>query len=817
MKTAELRKILKQNNVDFPPEAKKKELVAIFWSSSSGMELDTNQEPSKEEGLKKPRKRTKKRKVSTANKEQAQDNNSESLIHDTKSEQTESNLVSIEEPGSVIVEDLKSKSVTPVQPDSHEKSDTKLAQLLTPSKHASPSNVSKLSVSLKKRRSMLQEVDIPHSDSPSKGNLFEIESDSDDDFPSPNKKRLRADLLALASLSQKPRTLPTNKIKSMSSTPSKRPSSDGEHTLVNASDTKNRSLEIKSDLFVSEEGEEGILAESGEQETIVTAHTESKPLKSSSIRKTPSNHDMNSSKTEASQELSTYDTAPSFDKALEKLKQAIGSPSTSDDSTHGHQDEELAKYLGVDIRSVKPKVKGKRVITPRRPIYILKADLSQVSDPQTTPHLSEPVVDDLQLVDDATINMLRDDLDDDNQELSSIIDPETHYKEESRPSSVLKAISYLVLWLFIMSTVLYSYWLWQQTILVGYCGHEINRATIPKSENYPAILSDFGDYLDKNFKPHCIDCPQHARCFPNLEIACYDDFVPYAPWYYKYAPFFEPKSQRCIPDTKKAEKIEIMIDIALDLLRARNANKMCGSTSTEDLDAGISLHDLHDLLLTLKAPYITIEEFEELWERSVVELEKEPEIIVRQVTIFKSKSSSKHYTNNQVGFESSQGQSSSVINNPVAEKVSENKVFRSTSLSHLSFKCLVSNTLLSILVKFKLAVVILACITLISSVAFWKFQQSQLQNQKIETIYKEVLNKLQRQARLGRESAELPAYVGSIQLRDLILSSENNLAYKMRLWEGISRKVDRNTNVRSQLLEVHGEVMKVWQWIGSLE
>lgn len=73
-----------------------------------------------------------------------------------------------------------------------------------------------------------------------------------------------------------------------------------------------------------------------------------------------------------------------------------------------------------------------------------------------------------------------------------------------------------------------------------------------------------------------------------------------------------------------------MIDVALDLLRSKNAAIQCG-LGTDDEECGIKLEDLHDLLLSIKAPYITLEEFEELWEKSVIELEKEPDIVIRQV------------------------------------------------------------------------------------------------------------------------------------------------------------------------------------------
>ena len=102
----------------------------------------------------------------------------------------------------------------------------------------------------------------------------------------------------------------------------------------------------------------------------------------------------------------------------------------------------------------------------------------------------------------------------------------------------------------------------------------------------------------------------------------------YKPWF----DFIVPGHKKCIPDTKKAEKLEIMIDVALDLLRSKNAAIQCGQNPNDE-ESGIKLNDLHDLLLSMKAPYITIDEFEELWDRSVIELEKEPDIIVKASTI----------------------------------------------------------------------------------------------------------------------------------------------------------------------------------------
>lgn len=809
MKSAELRSILKKHKISYPAEAKKKELVSIFWNATSSQKPIQAEEPVVEGPTKK-----KVRKRRGKNKAKATADSKTVLDAEVNAKEESGSIV---EPLAVSEEAVADSSAS--VPAKISKAEKVLKPIRkspeTPTRESQKSdNASKSfgsekpgSTASKKRRSMLLEVGIPHSDSPSKGNVFEIDSDSETDVLSPRKKKLKPDLLIAASpnlskLLKSPST-PTSK----SITPRKQATNSLTRTpLQNARSTPDTAHSEKSKSNSPDAA--NVLETSSEIPSRSTVQQSSSPVPSSRASLANS---ISSKSDEGSQKPhsahSSFDTASSFDRALNKLKPSSDSSSDFETSSREKQDEDLAKLLGVDIHSVKPKPKGRRSITPRRPIYILKAELSRLRD--EAKNQSQVEIEEID-----TVNIL-DDANHSDSSLCSDADIEQPKKPFS--SSVLKFFFYLLLWLSVVGSLLYTYWFREQTLLVGYCGHEINQRTIPKTDKYPSAFIQFGEYLDDNFKPNCVDCPQHARCFPHLEIACYDDFMPYAPWYYRYIPFVDPKAQKCIPDTKKAEKIESMIDISLDLLRARNANIQCGRSSPEDMTAGISLSDLHDLLLSLKAPYITVEEFEELWERSVVELEKEPEIIVRQVTIFDHTNQSSTHTNIQVGLESSESSTPDNSHNAVETKNSKNKVFRSTSLSHLSFKCLMSNTIVSILMKFKMAVFIAASILLVSYGGYWKYQQSQVYAQKIETIYKEVLNKLQRQARLAQESSELPAFIGSIQLRDLILSSDTNLAYKMRLWEGISRKVDKNTNVKSELLEVHGEVMKVWQWIGSRE
>ncbi|CAH2350251.1 inner nuclear membrane protein Src1p [[Candida] railenensis] len=367
-------------------------------------------------------------------------------------------------------------------------------------------------------------------------------------------------------------------------------------------------------------------------------------------------------------------------------------------------------------------------------------------------------------------------------------------KKTLRKTSPLTIVTFIILWLSFFSVGLFGWWYREQTFLIGYCGQEIYQDTIPLDpQNTPVWLSSLGTYLD-TFKPLCTPCPPHGRCFPLLELSCYNDFIDDQPWYFNLVPF-PVDSKKCIPDTKKAEKLEIMIDVTLDLLRSRNAASNCGRNSEDDLTSGLSVGELHEMLLQMKAPYITKEEFEDLWNRSLIELEKEPEIIT--------------------GF-GVNNLSTIVHSNNTREEKEKNKVFRSTSLSHISLKCQISNTVIGSLNyhKFKLFTVILVLVLI--QLGRYNLEQYRLYQKKVGTLYSEVLNKLRHQRKLG-SAKNIPTYIGSTQLRDLILTREQNLNAKMKLWESVSKKVENNSNIRHSLQESHGEIMKVWEWITDVQ
>ena len=105
--------------------------------------------------------------------------------------------------------------------------------------------------------------------------------------------------------------------------------------------------------------------------------------------------------------------------------------------------------------------------------------------------------------------------------------------------------------------------------------------------------------------------------------------------------------------------------------------------------------------------------------------------------------------------------------------------------------------------KYKLLGIVLAFI--IIKIIQYKYRQYQLYLVKIDILYEEVLKKLKTQSNMTKENPEV---------KDLILSNEDNLHQRITMWKDVSVKVEHNSNISSQIVENNGEIMKVWEYIG---
>lgn len=80
------------------------------------------------------------------------------------------------------------------------------------------------------------------------------------------------------------------------------------------------------------------------------------------------------------------------------------------------------------------------------------------------------------------------------------------------------------------------------------------------------------------------------------------------------------------------------------------------------------------------------------------------------------------------------------------------------------------------------------------------------------------LDRLATQAALASEGSVSEGFISVGQLRDDVLRSTFSKAERERIWEGVKRIVEQNSNVRAGNREGQrtGEWSRVWEWIGPI-
>lgn len=180
-----------------------------------------------------------------------------------------------------------------------------------------------------------------------------------------------------------------------------------------------------------------------------------------------------------------------------------------------------------------------------------------------------------------------------------------------------------LLWIILSVIISFCFWFRFQQYLIGYCGNSIFIPTFSHSDNF--LIKKFGDYLDSNLKPNCYICPPNATCYENLKLSCHDDFIIFKP----YSNFLMPYNTKCIPDTKKARKLELMYRNVLNLLRSKNAEIKCGNENSIE-KSGIRYDDLRQTIFNTNFEFLN-DDFNNLWKKIIENLKNNTEI---EVSIF---------------------------------------------------------------------------------------------------------------------------------------------------------------------------------------
>ncbi|KAJ9608312.1 inner nuclear membrane protein enriched at telomere/subtelomere region [Cladophialophora chaetospira] len=194
----------------------------------------------------------------------------------------------------------------------------------------------------------------------------------------------------------------------------------------------------------------------------------------------------------------------------------------------------------------------------------------------------------------------------------------------------------------VLTTVLAALGAWyrQEKINVGYCGVGEPNWSLTSNTNIPA-------WVHENLQPSCEPCPQHAVCYPNMEVECENDFV------LKPHPLSLnggiPLPPTCEPDSEKQRRIKSVADRAIEELRQRRASYECGEQITTPTNAAtgeaetdkamtkptqskleVSEEELKQTISKLRRKHMSNEEFEDLFRSALGDIMDRDEVEVTQ-------------------------------------------------------------------------------------------------------------------------------------------------------------------------------------------
>ncbi|OAL32220.1 hypothetical protein AYO20_07988 [Fonsecaea nubica] len=346
----------------------------------------------------------------------------------------------------------------------------------------------------------------------------------------------------------------------------------------------------------------------------------------------------------------------------------------------------------------------------------------------------------------------------------------------------------------VITTVLAALGAWyrQEKISIGYCGVGEPNWSLASNPHIPA-------WVHENLQPKCEPCPQHAVCYPNMEVECESDFV------LKPHPLslnnLVPLPPTCEPDSEKQRRIKAVADRAIEELRERRATYECGgdvtsssvpvATETDTVKTvakssapklEIAEEDLKQTVSKLRRKGMTEQEFEELWRGALGDIKARDEVEVTQDR-------------------------------------SGRTVLSSSSLARLPFACAVRRSLVRAFTENRIPIAILILIASALVYGRNKIISHQQATAQIPRLVATTLDRLATQAALHQDGRAAEAFISVGQLRDDVLRNVFSASERERVWQNVRKIVEGNSNVRAATREggKTGEWSRVWEWIGPLD
>lgn len=433
-----------------------------------------------------------------------------------------------------------------------------------------------------------------------------------------------------------------------------------------------------------------------------------------------------------------------------------------------------------------------------------------------------------------TVNYEKELKDNDNiQIIKNDIDETKLKKDLKKSKKSIPGIIFKLFWkLFLFSLVsivivipiILGLWYREQRIFVGYCGEEVPFQGL--SQFYPTIdqVRQIDTFLGK-YAPTCIPCPENSICYPYLKLRCKPG---YALQKSKYSLFgLVPIGDICIKDDRREQLVKEVVQKSLEFLRTKNADISCGE-GNDDIASGITEDDLYRIFSESRATWMDNDEYDKIWEQAIRDLTNEPEIIVRQVSIETKyfNNFSNNYTNKikqlledgtDIPFDSDIDISANEVHweeghIQEARGAKKDRYFRSTSKKYIGIRCKFEREINQSYQEYKYPIWFL-----ISFIILVKYIENKLKryfNRKARVV--ELTDKTV--DKLKRAKNNEISYLSTVQLRDILLADVINLKERNQIWSQVVKKLEaNNTNIQSKLVEIHGDIMKCWEWIGPID
>lgn len=135
-------------------------------------------------------------------------------------------------------------------------------------------------------------------------------------------------------------------------------------------------------------------------------------------------------------------------------------------------------------------------------------------------------------------------------------------------------------------------------------------------------------------------------------------------------------------------------------------------------------------------------------------------------------------------------------------------------MANISFECRIRRAARGLLVRYSREASILVSSFVLLWGLKWYLKTKRAYKEKVDKLVRQSLLQLSAQQKLADEdtAGKTVRFIAVSSLRDSILPGAKSTD---KIWNDVTSNVESHTNVRSRNTEIHGEIMKIWEWIGG--